>query len=33
MQPVDIKLNTYINTSKEINDKNSKFKIDDIVRI
>ena len=25
--------NTYINTSKEINDKNSKFKIDDIVRI
>ena len=25
--------NTYINTSKEINDKNSKFKIDDIARI
>ena len=25
--------NTYINTSKEINEKNSKFKIDDIVRI
>ena len=25
--------NTYTNTSKEINDKNSKFKIDDIVRI
>ena len=25
--------NTYMNTSKEINDKNSKFKIDDIVRI
>ena len=33
MKPVDIKSNTYINSSKEINDKDSKFKIGDIVRI
>ena len=30
---VDVKSNTYINSSKEINDKNPKFKIGDIVRI
>ena len=30
---VDVKLSTYINYSKEINDKDPKFKIDDIVRI
>ena len=30
MKPVDVKLNTYIDSSKEINDKNSKFKIGDI---
>ena len=33
MKPVDIKSNTYINSSKEINDKDSKFKIGDTVRI
>ena len=33
MRPVDVKSNTYINSSKEINDKNPKFKISDIVRI
>ena len=26
MKPVDVKSNTYINSSKEINDKNPKFK-------
>ena len=30
---VDVKLSTYINYSKEINDKDPKFKIGDIVRI
>ena len=25
MKPVDVKSNTYINSSKEMNDKNSKF--------
>ena len=30
---VDVKSNTYINSSKEINNKNPKFKIGDIVRI
>ena len=29
----DVKSNTYINSSKETNDKNPKFKIGDIVRI
>ena len=29
----DLKSNTYIDSSKEINDKNSKFKIGDNVRI
>ena len=33
MRPVNVKSNTYINSSKEINDKNPKFKISDIVRI
>ena len=33
MRPVDVKSNTYINSSKEINDKNPKFKISDIARI
>ena len=33
MKPVDVKSNTYIDTSKEINMKNPKCKIDDIVRI
>ena len=33
MKPVDVKSNTYIDSSKEINDKDSKFKVDDIVRI
>ena len=33
MKSVDVKSNTYINSSKEINDKDPKFKIGDIVRI
>ena len=33
MRPVDVKSNTYINSSKEINDKDPKSKIGDIVRI
>ena len=33
MKPVDVKSNTYIDSSKEINDKNLKFKIADNVRI
>ena len=33
MKPFDVKWNTYINTRKEINDKDPKFKIGDIVRI
>ena len=32
-KPVDVKSNTYIDSSKEINNKNPKFKIGDIVRI
>ena len=31
MKLVDVKSNTYINTSKEINDKDPKFKIGNIV--
>ena len=27
MKPVDVKSNTYINSSKEINDKNPKFEV------
>ena len=33
MKPVDIKANTYINSSKEINDKDPEFKIGDIATI
>ena len=33
MKSVDVKSSTYINSSQKINDKNSKCKIDDIVRI
>ena len=33
MKTVDVKSNTYIDSSKEINDKDPKFKISDFVRI
>ena len=33
MKPINVKSNTYINSSKEINDKDLKFKIGDIARI
>ena len=33
MKPIDFKDNTYINTSKEINNKGPKFKVGDHVRI
>ena len=33
MKSVDVKTNTYIDSSKEINNKDPKFKIGDIVRI
>ena len=33
MKPIDVKDNTYINTSKEINNKDPKFKVADHVRI
>ena len=33
MKPVDVKSNTYIDSSKEVNDEDHKFKIDDSVRI
>ena len=33
IEPIDIKSNTYINCSKEINDKITTLKIGDIVRI
>ena len=33
MKPVDVKSKTYINSSKEINDKDPEFKIGDNVRI
>ena len=33
MKPVDVKSNTYSESSKEINNKNLKFKIGDTVRI
>ena len=33
MKPVDVKSKTYINSSKEINDKDPEFKIGDTVRI
>ena len=33
MKPIDVKDNAYINTDKEVNDKNPKFKVGDHVRI
>ena len=33
MKPFDVKSNTYIDSSKETNDKYTKFKIGDTVRI
>ena len=33
MKPTDVKDNTYINIGKEVNDKDSKFKVGDHVRI
>ena len=33
MRPGDVKSNTYIDSSKEINDEDPRFKIGDIVRI
>ena len=33
IRSVDVKSNTYINSSKEINDKGPKFEIGDIVRL
>ena len=33
MKPVDVKPSTYIDSSKEINDKNPKLKVGDSVRI
>ena len=33
MKPVDVKDNTYIDSKKEFNDKNPKFKVGDHVRI
>ena len=33
MKPIDVKDNTYINTFKEINNKDPKFKVGDRVRI
>ena len=33
MKPVDVKNNAYIDSSKEVYDKNPKFKVGDHVRI
>ena len=33
MKPVDVKSSTYIDSSKVITDKDTKYKVDDIVRI
>ena len=33
IKPIDVKLRTYIDSSKEFNNKDPKFKIGDIVRI
>ena len=33
MKPIDVKYNTYVNTNKEINYKDPKFKVGDYVRI
>ena len=33
MKPVDVKNDTYIDSNKEVNDKDTKFKVGDHVRI
>ena len=33
MKPIDVRNNTYIDFDKEVNDKNSKFPVDDNVKI
>ena len=33
MKPIDVKNNTYINIDKEVNDKDPKFKVGNLVRI
>ena len=33
MKPIDVKDKTYINFGKEVNDKDPRFKVDDLVRI
>ena len=33
MKPVDVKDNTYVDSIKEVNDKDFKFKVDDHLRI
>ena len=33
MKPVDVRDNTYIDSNKEVNDKDSEYKVDDSVRI
>ena len=33
MKPIDVKDNTYINIGKEVNDKDPKFQVGDLVRI
>ena len=33
IKPINVKNNTYIDSNKEVNDKNSKFKVGDHVRI
>ena len=33
MKPIDVKVNTYVDSKKEVNDKDPKFKIGDHVRI
>ena len=33
MKPIDVKSSTHIDSNKEINDKDPKFKVGDIVKI
>ena len=33
MKPIEVKYKTYIDSTKEVNDKNSKFRVGDLVRI
>ena len=33
MKPIDVKANTYIDSNKEVNNKNPKFEIEDIIKI